>query len=196
MSTKAIEKREHILNCAKAVFIRKGFNRVTMKDIIEESNISRGGVYLYFSTVDQIFIEVVKKHNQGKVEVIKTSIEKSVDFNELMDEFFADQKERLLNMDKSLFAAMLEFCSSHKNKSDIDFYTEQFFNTKVIILELLGFGQKKNAIKAQNIHLLADSIMFQIEGLRSLAVSSGISNDLAKEQLNICKSLVYSDLFN
>lgn len=195
MTSKANEKRELILNSAKQVFIRKGFNRVTMKDIIEESNISRGGVYLYFSTVDEIFIEVVKKHNRAKIEGIKTSIEKSDNFNRLMDEFFADQKEHLLNMDKSLFIAMIEFCFSHKNESDKDFYTEQFFNTKSMILELLKFGQNKKAITAKNIDCLADSIMFLIEGLRSLAVSSGLSAQLADKQLSIGRSMVYSDLF-
>lgn len=195
MSSKANEKRELILNSAKRVFIRKGFNRVTMKDIIEESNISRGGAYLYFATVDEIFIEVVKKHNQAKIEEIKASIESNIDFNGLMNEFFADQKERLLNMDKSLFVAMMEFCFSHKNESDKDFYTEQFYNTKNMVLELLKFGQRKNTITAKNIDGLADSIMFLIEGLRSLAVSSGISGELVDRQLGVCKSMVYSNLF-
>lgn len=196
MGSKASMKRELILDNAKQVFIRKGFNRVTMKDIIEECNISRGGVYLYFSTVDEIFIEVVKKHNRAKIEGIRSSIENCTDFNQLMDGFFAEQKEKLLNMDKSLFAAMIEFCFSHKNKSDRDFYTEQFFNTKNILLEMLKFGQSVNAVTTQNIDSLADSIMFLIEGLRSLAVSSGISAELADRQLNLCKRMVYSDLFN
>ncbi len=69
--SKASEKRELILQSAKKVFIRKGFNRVTMKDIIDECKISRGGIYLYFSSVDEIFVEVVKKHNQKKIDDIK-----------------------------------------------------------------------------------------------------------------------------
>ncbi len=196
MASKSFLKRELILNSAKQVFIRKGFNRVTMKDIIEECNISRGGVYLYFSTVDEIFMEVVKKHNFAKIEGIKNSIEKCTDFNQLIDDFFSEQRERLLNMDKSLFAAMIEFCFSHKNKSDRDFYTEQFFNTKKIVLELLKYGQKSNAITAGDIDCLADSIMFLIEGLRSLAVSSGVSAELADRQLDICKRMAYSNIFN
>lgn len=193
--SKASEKRALILKSAKKVFIRKGFDRVTMKDIIEECGISRGGIYLYFSTVDEIFIEVVKKHNQEKIEGIRTSIERNQNFDRLIDEFFADQKERLLNMDKSLFVAMMEFCFAHKNVSDRDFYTDQFYNTKVIILEILKFGQKAEAITAKNIDRLADSILFLIEGLRSLAVSSAISDELVDQQMQVGKGLIYSDLF-
>jgi Transcriptional regulator len=196
MASKSSQKKELILNSAKRVFIRKGFNRVTMQDIIDECNISRGGVYLYFSTVDEIFIEVVKKHNRAKIEGIKSSIEKSTDFNQLLDDFFADQKDKLLHMDQSLFAAMAEFCFSHKNQSDRDFYTEQFYNTKKVMMELLKFGRAGNAITVRNIDCLADSIMFMLEGLRSLAVSSGVSAELAEAQLAVCKRMIYSEIFD
>ncbi len=196
MASKSSIKRELILDNAKQIFIQKGFNRVTMKDIIEKCNISRGGIYLYYSTVDEIFIDVVIKHNSAKINGIKCSIENATDFNQLIDSFFAEQKEKLLNMDKSLYAAMIEFCFSHKNRSDRDFYTEQFFNAKDIILELLKFGQQSKSIPEQDINTLADTIMFLIEGLRSLAVSSGISPELAESQLQVCKRLVYSDISN
>lgn len=193
--SKASEKRELILRGAKNVFIRKGFSRVTMKDIIEECKISRGGIYLYFSSVGEIFVEVVKKHNQEKIDDIKTCIEKSQNFDQLIDDFFADQKKRLLNMDQSLFAAMMEFCFGHKNILNRDFYTEQFSNTKAIIMEMLKFGQKKRVVTAENIDRLADSVMFLIEGLRSLAVSSRISDELVESQLRACKQMICSDLF-
>lgn len=195
MPTKSSIKRELILDSAKQVFIQKGFNRVTMKDIIEKCNISRGGIYLYYSTVDEIFIEVVKKHNRAKIDGIRYSIENSTDFHQLIDSFFEEQKEKLLNMDKSLYAAMIEFCFSHKNISDRDFYTEQFFNTKNIILELLKFGQKSKLITTPDIDAIANTILFLIEGLRSLAVASGISQELAESQLQICKRMVYSNIF-
>lgn len=193
--SKASEKRELILKGAKNIFIRKGFSRVTMKDIIEECGISRGGIYLYFSSVDEIFVEVVKKHNQAKIDDIRTSIERSRDFDRLIDDFFADQKQRLLNMDQSLFVAMMEFCFGHKDILNRDFYTEQFYNTKVIIMEMLKFGQQKQAVTAGNIDRLADSIMFLIEGLRSLAVSSRISDELVENQFRVCREMIYSGLF-
>jgi AcrR family transcriptional regulator len=192
MSKKSEIKRELILTKAKEVFIRKGFNRTTMKDIAGECEISRGGIYLYFSATDEIFVEVVKKHNQTKMQFLNEKIEKSTDFTQLIDEFFSQQKEHLLNMEKSLFAAMIEFCFEHKSSSDKDFYTEQFFNTKKMILELLKFGKKENVVKSNDIDRLADSVMFLIEGLRSLAVSGNISEEIADKQINVCRNMVCS----
>lgn len=195
MTPKAAEKRELILEHANNVFIKKGFSKVTMKDIIEESNISRGGIYLYFSSIDEIFVEVVKRRNQFKIQEIKNTIEKNNNFQEILDDFFNEQKERLLNMDKSLFRAMMEYCCSHKQESEKDFYLEHYLNTKNMVLELLKFGQEQNEISAKNIDCLADTIMYLIEGLRTLAVSSGISEKLVEEQLSVCRNMIYSALF-
>ena len=48
MGEKSIQKRQHILDAARKVFVEKGFKNVTMKDIVEACEISRGGLYLYF----------------------------------------------------------------------------------------------------------------------------------------------------
>ncbi len=70
MSARSEEKRAFILSKAKQVFMRKGFSAVTMKDIIEECNISRGGLYLYFKSVDELFIQVIITHNEAKLREI------------------------------------------------------------------------------------------------------------------------------
>lgn len=54
------QKKEHILEAANRVFIRSGYRGVTMKDIIDESGLSRGGVYLYFSSTEEIFLSLIE----------------------------------------------------------------------------------------------------------------------------------------
>ena len=61
MGEKSAQKRNLILENAKKVFVERGFKDVTMKDIIEASEISRGGLYLYFSSTKEIFLEVLKR---------------------------------------------------------------------------------------------------------------------------------------
>ena len=63
-------KEEAILESARSVFLRKGFIDVTMKDIIEECGISRGGIYLYYDSVDDIFVAGAAHRNKRKFEVI------------------------------------------------------------------------------------------------------------------------------
>ncbi|MDR2903231.1 MAG: TetR/AcrR family transcriptional regulator, partial [Clostridiales bacterium] len=165
MTRKAEIKRALILTRAKEVFVRNGFNRTTMKDIIDECGISRGGIYLYFSSTAEIFVECVRKHNQAKLQEFIERIEKCADFNLLLNEFFDSQTDRLLHMEESLFVAMVEFCFRDKSFSERDFYAEQFSNTKKMILALLSFGQKESAVQTADIHRLADTVLCIFEGV-------------------------------
>lgn len=50
-----LEKRKaEILEAAVRVFKKKGFEPTTMKDVVEESGMSRGGVYQYFSSTEEM----------------------------------------------------------------------------------------------------------------------------------------------
>ena len=48
------KRRNEIIAAAKTVFIRKGFEKTTMHDVVEESGMSRGGVYQYFSSTEEM----------------------------------------------------------------------------------------------------------------------------------------------
>ena len=56
MSEKSEQKKKLILETARKVFVEKGYKLVTMKDIVEACEISRGGLYLYFqsTSVDKV----------------------------------------------------------------------------------------------------------------------------------------------
>lgn len=56
MGNKSIQKKQYILGKAKGVFASKGFKSVTMQDIIDACQISRGGLYLYFESTKEIFL--------------------------------------------------------------------------------------------------------------------------------------------
>ncbi|WP_442598647.1 TetR family transcriptional regulator [Neobacillus sp. D3-1R] len=57
------ERKNLILQAAKEVFIKKGFNGTTIQDIINHSGVSRGGVYTYFKNTEDVFIELLRKRD-------------------------------------------------------------------------------------------------------------------------------------
>ncbi len=121
MVNKSDIKRELILTKAKQVFIRKGFAAVTMKDIINECEISRGGIYIYFSSVDEIFVQVIYTCNKQKLKETQNRIKENMSFKQVIDDFLGKQKKRL-NMDSSLLMAMQEYRFSHKSEQDTEIY--------------------------------------------------------------------------
>ena len=57
------DKKEFILQAAFMVCKTKQLYQVTMKDVIRACNISQGGIYRYFSDVDEIIVEVINRCN-------------------------------------------------------------------------------------------------------------------------------------
>lgn len=191
MAAKAEQKRRMILYKAEQVFIRKGFYGVTMKDIIEECQISRGGIYVYFSSVDEIFKEVIARHNKEKAAQIKTEMD-AQSFEAMLDGYFEMQKKRLLHMEESLLLAMFEYFIAHKDEPDKDFFSGTFTVLESTLLEILTCGAKEGYLAESRVPVLAANLLFCIKGLETLAMSSGVSEKLLDAQFDFCKQIVFS----
>jgi TetR/AcrR family transcriptional regulator, transcriptional repressor for nem operon len=51
--------REHILNVTFKLFLQKSFKEVTLKEIVEKTGLSKGAFYHYFTSKEQLFLELV-----------------------------------------------------------------------------------------------------------------------------------------
>ena len=191
MDKKSDTKRNLILNNAKKVFIRKGFATVTMKDIIEECGISRGGIYLYFQSVEQIFMQVIETHNQQKVKEAKQYISEDKSFEQMVGEYLDKQKKRLLNLNNSLLVAMYEYRFANRCDKNRDFFQAQFTYTKNIILSILSSGFAKNGITNRDTDSLASSIVLLIEGISMMAIAVGIPEDFIDKQIISIKEMIF-----
>lgn len=60
-------KRKIILDAALKVFSQKPSFMVSMKDIIKESKLSQGGVYKYYSNIDDIIISLINENEKENI---------------------------------------------------------------------------------------------------------------------------------
>jgi len=187
------KKRELILTKAHQVFIRKGFASTTMKDIVDECEISRGGVYLYFKSVDEIFMQLILTRNSAKLNETRACIAEDKSFKELIDEYFEKQKKRLMNMENSLLMAMHEYRFANRSNNYNEIFHDQYLNTKTVILELLNYGARQGDIKNKDVEDLAINIMLFIEGISTLAVTSKVSEKVIDSQINFVKNIIFTN---
>jgi AcrR family transcriptional regulator len=54
------ERRAQIIEAALACFVRKGYTNTTMDDIVAESELSKGTLYWYFDSKDDLFTAAVE----------------------------------------------------------------------------------------------------------------------------------------
>ncbi len=64
------QRREAILEAAKAVFRDKGYHQASVHDIIDGARIARGTFYLYFSSKQDLFGELVAEF----LEIVRTQV--------------------------------------------------------------------------------------------------------------------------
>ncbi len=59
-------RRQQILAAALKCFSREGFHNTTTADIVRESGVSQGTLYLYFATKDDIIVALADDRDQGE----------------------------------------------------------------------------------------------------------------------------------
>lgn len=69
-------RREHLLEAALECFSAKGYYASTVDDIVRYSNLSKGSVYNYFKSKEEIFIHLLQKKRQEMMEELTTKLER------------------------------------------------------------------------------------------------------------------------
>lgn len=182
-------KYDLILEKARLVFCRKGYSNVTMKDIIDECGISRGGIYLYFNSVDEIFKQVVITRERNKTEEIRKQIQLNVNFLELLDAYLLTQKRRLLNMSDSLLRAMYEYNFTNTTAEDFELREAQVDGIRNTISDILSLGVRQGYVNEAMLDIMKDHMMFIIEGLSVYALLGGLTEENVDTQFHHIKEM-------
>lgn len=185
------EKIDLILDGARSVFQRKGFLAVSMKDIIDECNISRGGLYLYFASVDEVFLAVIARRDEHRFSEVIKAKENNTDFFQLLDMYFQEQKRRLLELETSLLRATYEYLFTHQDSEDTRFQAEQTAYTTKTMTEILQLGVQQKALRNENIEAIAENFVYTIEGLSVLSLLGGLGEEDIDKQFNLMRSMLF-----
>ncbi len=190
MGEKSIQKKKYILETARKVFMEKGFKRVTMKDIVEACEISRGGLYLYFESTNQIFLEVLKMESQEADDVFSDSITEDATAADILILFLKEQKKELLRKKDTLTQAIYEFYFDDEVPKKGNVLKKQFDSAVRIIEKLIETGNENGEFYCEDCRGAARNIMFVLEGLKISAQTIGITaEDVDREILYILRTL-------
>ena len=184
MGEKSEQKREYILKQAKEVFAKKGFRDVTMKDIVEACEISRGGLYLYFGSTEEIFKEILlsELENEGE-DVTKYLTEKSTMADILML-FLKEQKKLILKKKQDITIATYEYLFAHKMDKKSDNVVRNQFEAGIKVLSrILEEGVRRGEFYCENAKVEATNIMYVLEGMKICSKTFGVSESKVDQEL-------------
>lgn len=183
MGDKSIQKKKYIVETARRVFREKGFKKVTMKDIVEACDISRGGLYLYFESTSQIFLEVLKLEREEADDVFSDSITEDATAADILLLFLREQKKELLRRKDTLTQAIYEFYFENPLPKRDNILKKQFDSAVKIIEKLIETGVENGEFYCEDCAGTARNIMFVLEGLKISAQTIGISPEAVDREI-------------
>ena len=190
---KRADKQRKILDAARRVFCRKGFLAVKMQDIINECGISRGGIYIYYASVDEVFLDVVKLRNAEGISSINKAVDAAEPFWDVFGAYMAKQKARLTNFENSLFRAYCEYIFSRPTDAVDVFRDVQLSHLRGSVEAILRLGVGQGVLPGQCITQLAVHIIAVVDGLSVLAMGGALTGELVDEQFAILSRTLKGD---
>ena len=95
------QRRQNILKAAKRLFIERGFKSVTVANIAEKAELSKGAIYLYFSSKEEIYAQILLtdiEHFHGEISQIfnggKSAADILLDFADAYIDIFLKEREQ------------------------------------------------------------------------------------------------------
>ncbi|MDI7860430.1 TetR/AcrR family transcriptional regulator [Rhizobiaceae bacterium n13] len=67
-------KREQILDGARRVFLRDGFDGASMNEITREAGVSKGTIYVYFDSKEDLFAALIDRQRSRVVETVRNAL--------------------------------------------------------------------------------------------------------------------------
>lgn len=183
MGEKSVQKKRFILETARKVFVEKGFKKVTMKDIVEACEISRGGLYLYFDSTSQIFLEVMKLESEEPDNVFSDKITEDATAADILILFLQEQKKELLRREDTLTQAIYEYYFENKPGKRDNVLKKQFDSAVKIIEKLIETGVENGEFYCEDCQGMARNIMFVLEGLKISAQTIGITAETVDREI-------------
>lgn len=168
-------KRNVILEAALSVCKDKPLYEITMRDIIRASGVSQGGIYRYYSDLDEIFVEIINKANANAdykedVDAIMESNEAPKEILEKLFTFLGEYiQENLSTVGKIHFEITILFANNPERQKKIlpnitenesgQYLVERILNT---IHEGISLGSFQPEVSLEDLFTF---IMTSIDGI-------------------------------
>lgn len=151
------QRKLKIAASALNVFKEKGFTNTTMKDIMLEANVSRGGLYNHFDNIEAVFIESLKIDDEQQLHMIK-----------LIDDDYFDSLwmwiEKMFDVNQNLLRAKMEFLFLYSTE-DFPYLQERFDNLRNSLETFIDMGIESGQFKTINSVAFSEYLIASIDGL-------------------------------
>lgn len=183
MAEKGDKTRQFIVKTSAGLFSQKGFTAVTMKDICDACDLSRGGLYRHFGSTEEIFIEVLERDKNDAEESIDQAIALGLSPKKLLEGFFQLQKDDIAFNSNRIEIAVYEYSVAHPEQRE--YLNERFQSAVRIFAKLIDYGQKKGEIHDGDSMAMAEHIVIFLEGMKLSSKIIAVPEEFLTQQFEL-----------
>jgi AcrR family transcriptional regulator len=172
------EAKSRILDAANKVFAEKGYHEATMDDIAKRLGVSKGAIYLYFSSKEDLFEAMCKTAPQAFKEILFSSFGDEANPIQSATQFF----DKMLKLSASNPGLSFEILAeASRNPSLKRILKQNHEEYERVLTGFLAEGRKRKIVGDNlDIRPLANALIALWNGLETLLVS-GLPIDEARQ---------------
>jgi len=180
------QRRRQILAAAERVFIRTGYEPATLKDIVEEAAMSRGWIYLYFQSKEDIFEALVEQFDHEANRALEALLAQPLSVWEMLEAMLAGQKADLAGADTGLVPVFHEyFLTGWRDAERRPRLVQRYAQGVARFVRLLQAGADRGEFApALPLELIAQIAASHIEGIMTHALALGAEQAAAAAQID------------
>lgn len=190
MSVKGDKTKQDIKEKAYCLFAEKGYKNVTMKDICEQTGLSRGGLYRHYESTEQIFLEIVSAFSNKQKAEIESKIENRIPAIVILNELLAKYADEMVDSKNSLTLAIYEYYSNPDISKNDNSVKEQYEISKSAWIELINYGITTKEFNYVNPQAVFNVIIFAYQGVRMYSKLMKIGKDIPNQIIDNIKELL------
>lgn len=191
MSKKGEATKQIIKEQAIKLFAKKGFKDVTMKDICEATQLSRGGLYLHYGSTRQIFAEIIDDLMNYQDNEFSEKIAQGLPAKEILLQVLERYKNEMLDIQGSLSVAIFEFFSTAPFSNE-NALLKQYEKSLTMWQQLLEYGIERKEFNAIDTHAIFDLIVFSYQGVRMYGTLMPIDEQIPEHIIALIKAVLLS----
>jgi TetR/AcrR family transcriptional regulator, cholesterol catabolism regulator len=158
-------RRNQILDAATKVFVRQGFQHARMDDIVEESGLSKGTLYWYFKSKEDIINAILRRLFTGELENLENLLEAEGTVSERLIQLTSDRVSGMKRM-SNLVPIIFEFYAVAVHQQWVQQFIGNYFEHFRKLLEtLIQQGIDSGEFRPVNAKETAISLASVYEGL-------------------------------
>jgi len=145
------EAKSKIVEAARVVFAKKGYNDATMDDVAKEVGVSKGAIYSYFKSKEDILKETYLQTHQTLRTIINKACEKT-DLAQALEEVYSMVTERYKgNLHRHFEQVALASRDPVIKKIIMDDYQRDVETVQTFVEEKMKEGLMRTDVEAQTL---------------------------------------------